>query len=208
MDSFLAIALSALSAYLIGSIPTSFIFAKTILGIDIRQAGSKNAGATNVFRVVGKLPGILTLVIDILKGVLVVTLVAGYSYRFIDTLDFQTYRAFLGFITVCGHIWPVFLKFRGGKGVATTLGVGIVIAPWVLLATICIWLAVFAVSSYVSLASVVSLTIFPIMCVLLDLGFSVTIFSVIICTMVIVKHKANIMRLVARQENKTHIFGK
>ena len=124
MISALVFIFSALLAYLIGSFPTSFIMAKTMKGIDIRQVGSGNAGATNVLRSVGKMPALVTLIVDIAKGIFVVTIAANFFYAFIDNIDYDFYRSFLGLAAICGHIWPVWLKFRGGKGVATTLGVG------------------------------------------------------------------------------------
>jgi Predicted membrane protein len=113
------IVLSLIAAYLIGSIPTAFIFAKFLKGLDIRKAGSGNVGATNAFRVLGKLPGILVLVIDIIKGLICTTLIAD----FLPVAWINIWRIVLGVVVVVGHNWTIFLNFKGGKGMATSLGV-------------------------------------------------------------------------------------
>lgn len=206
MVPYLALILSLISAYLIGSFPTSFIFAKVLKGVDIRQVGSKNAGATNVVRTVGKIPGILTLIIDILKGALVVTIVADFFYAYNIDLDYNFYRGLMALIVVCGHIWSVFLKFRGGKGVATTLGVGAALAAPVLLPVIGIWVLIFAMTSYVSLASIIALLSFPIFAAIFKYSFYTILFSSVICLISIYKHKENMQRLLKGEENKIKIF--
>jgi len=204
--SILAFIASAVLAYLIGSFPTSYILAKAMKGIDIRQVGSQNAGATNVLRTVGKLPAAITLVVDILKGVFAVTVVAKLFYSFGIDLVFEFYQGLIGLIVVCGHIWSVFLRFKGGKGVATTLGVGLGITPLALLPTVLIWVVVFSVSSYVSLASIISLMLFPFVACLANYSFYTVLFAVTICSLSIYKHKENIKRLLKGQESKTRIF--
>ena len=206
MFSYPALVFAVLSAYLIGSFPTSFIFAKLLKGIDIREVGSKNAGATNVVRTVGKFPGLLTLIIDVAKGVVAVTLVADYFYSFDIPLDYDFYRGLMALIVVCGHIWSVFLRFRGGKGVATTLGAGAAIAVPVLLPTIGIWVMIFAFTSYVSLASILALMAFPIIAAILNYPFYTVLFSAVICLISIFKHKENIRRLLKGEEIKTKLF--
>lgn len=199
--------ISGLISYLVGSFPTSYIMAKYIKGIDIRTAGSGNAGATNVLRVVGKIPALITLIVDILKGVLVVAVIAPITYPGLEDLfqrDF--YFGFMAFMVIAGHIWPVFLRFKGGKGVATTLGVGIGILPIALIPSLIIWVVVFFATSYVSLASIISLLSFPIAVIFTDYSFYTVLFSVIICGISIYKHKENIKRLLKGDENKTIIF--
>lgn len=208
MVSILMLVLSVIAAYLVGSFPTSFIMAKIFKGIDIRDVGSKNAGATNVLRAVGKLPAVITLIVDILKGVFAVTIVANFFYAFGIDLVYDFYRCLLGLVVVCGHIWPAFLKFRGGKGIATTLGVAIALAPKILLPTAVIWFLVFSLTSYVSLASILSLITFPIISAALGGSLYVTLLSVILCVISIYKHKENIRRLMRGEENKTRIFNK
>lgn len=206
MGSYIALILSVVTAYLVGSFPTSYIMGRFVKGIDIRDAGSKNAGATNVLRVVGKVPALVTLIVDIAKGFLVVTVIADYFYSFDSPFVYDFYKPLMGFVAIVGHIWPVFLKFRGGKGVATTLGVALGLAPSVLLPTLVIWVIVFGLKSYVSLASILSLISFPIFACVSNCSIYTTLFSVAICAIVIYKHKENIRRLMKGEENKTVLF--
>lgn len=205
--AYLALFVSVAIAYLIGAIPTSYLITRRLKGIDIRSAGSGNAGATNVLRVVGKAPAILTLVGDIAKGVVAVTAVVWIFYPFMaDLIRYDLYLGLMAFAVVSGHIWPVFLRFKGGKGVATTLGVGIAVAPLALLPTAVVWLVVFLLSRYVSLASVCALVAFPICMTFFDYSFFIVFFSVIICGIGIYKHRTNVERLLKGEENKTK-FG-
>ena len=118
METFLPIAFSCVIAYLVGAIPTGYWCGRLVKGIDIREHGSKNMGATNVFRVLGKGPGIIVLIIDICKGIIPIMVIAN-GFGFKDPL----LLVLAGVIAVAGHNWTVFLGFKGGKGVATTLGV-------------------------------------------------------------------------------------
>ena len=204
MISVPAFLLAVLTAYLLGATPTGFLMTRIFAGVDIRSAGSKNVGATNVYRVAGKLPGFLTLLIDIGKGVLVVTLVASFYYSFIPNIDYVFFRALLGLVAIFGHIWPVFLKFRGGKGVATTIGVMTIIAPIPLAISLLIWLAFFIPTNYVSLGSLAFGVSLPICAVIISEPFYVVIFCVIICMLNTYKHRENIKRLIKGQENKTN----
>ncbi len=198
--------LSCLMAYLIGSIPTGFLMTKMFVGVDIRNEGSKNVGATNVYRIAGKLPGLLTLIIDIAKGVVVATLMVDFFYRYLPDVDYIFYKTLLGLIVILGHIYSVFLKFKGGKGVATTIGVTGVITPLVLLASLAAWLIVFIPTNYVSLGSVAFGITLPISALLFDQPFYVVIFCVILCAINTYKHKDNIKRLLKNEENKTILF--
>ncbi len=201
--------LSGVIAYLIGSFPTSYIIAKYLKGIDIRSAGSGNAGATNVLRVVGKAPALITLLVDILKGVLAVAAIAPLSYIFLEkAMRKDFYFGFIALMAVAGHIWPVFLKFKGGKGVATMIGVGIASLPVSLILSLIVWLFVFMPTGYVSLASITAMLSFPIAVAAVDYSFYAVIFSVTICAIGIYKHSGNIKRLIKREEHKTVIFGK
>ena len=201
-----ALAVSLLLAYLIGSFPTSYILARVLTGSDIRQVGSKNAGATNVLRTVGKLPALITLIIDILKGLFVVTVLTRFFYAMEIDLIYECYQGLMGLTVVCGHVWPVFLKFRGGKGVATTLGVALGLTPLALIPSFIIWILVFYLSNYVSLASIMALLLFPVVACILNYPFYIILFSVAICSLSIYKHSDNIRRLLKGQENKTYIF--
>jgi glycerol-3-phosphate acyltransferase PlsY len=204
--SILSFSVSVVLAYLIGSFPTSFLLARAMKGVDIRQVGSKNAGATNVLRTVGKLPAFITLLVDILKGVLAVTVVARFFYSFGVDLVFEFYQGLIGLTVVCGHIWSVFLRFKGGKGVATTLGVALGITPLALVPTLVIWCIVFGLSSYVSLASIMALMFFPLIACLLGYDFYTVLFGVAICSLSIYKHRDNVKRLLKGEENRTKIF--
>ena len=208
MASVFAFIVSVLAAYLIGSFPTSYLAARILKGIDIREHGSKNVGATNVVRVVGKVPGFIVLIIDILKGVLVVTVIANFSYSFLEDLDFEFYRSLLGLIAICGHIWPVFLKFKGGKGIATTLGVVGVISPLLLALSGLLWIIVFSLTNYVSFSSILMAVSFPIFAVLLNRSIWVVLFTVAVCIITTYKHKPNIIRLLNKTESKIKLFNK
>lgn len=199
--------MSLLICYLIGSMPTSYLFGKALRGIDIRQFGSGNVGATNVFRVVGKLPGALVLIIDILKGLVCVTLIAKVFLRLGVLTDPQVYKLTLGLAAIIGHDWTIFLKFKGGKGVATSTGVLIGIAPNIFLLGLVVWIAVFLLKRYVSLASIISSVSVPILFSLLLYPIPYVIFSSLICAITVYKHLPNIKRLVRGEENKI-IFKK
>jgi glycerol-3-phosphate acyltransferase PlsY len=205
MMGILALLAAALSAYIVGSFPTSYLLTRAIKGTDIRTSGSGNAGATNVLRTVGKLPALVTLLIDMFKGAFAVLISGNFFYGYGVSLDYNFYRGLLALIVVSGHIWPVFLNFKGGKGVATAIGVGFVLAPNALWPALAIWIAVFMLSKYVSLASIISLVSFPIMAALMNTPLYIVLFSIAICGISIFRHKENIERLVNGRENKIRI---
>ncbi len=198
--------ISVIAAYLLGSIPTSFILTRLFAGTDIRAHGSGNVGATNVLRVVGKLPALATLIIDISKGVLAVTLLAQASYPFIKDIDYELARILLGLSAISGHIWTIFLKFKGGKGVATTIGVLAVLAPSIFIPSILVWLAVFVATNFVSTASLSFGLALPIFALIESKSVYLIIFSVTLCFINSYKHRANILRLIRGEEPKTYIF--
>ncbi len=194
-------------SYLIGSIPTAYIFGKILKGIDIRQHGSGNVGATNVFRVLGKKPGIAVLLLDILKGVVAVVLVS-------DLLGLTKviHLVILAAMVVCGHNWTVFLKFKGGKGIATSLGVLIgltikiaVIRP-VLIWVVLIWILCFLITRIISISSIIATTCLPIIMVLTNQEITIICLGIIFCLFVVLRHKANIRRLFAGQEPRVPLF--
>jgi glycerol-3-phosphate acyltransferase PlsY len=195
--------LSILVSYLIGAIPTAYIFGRVIKGIDIRQHGSGNVGATNAFRILGKGPGTVVLLIDILKGAIVTSLVADL-FGLTDPLA----RVFLGMVVVCGHNWTVFLNFKGGKGIATSLGVliGLTIAipsirP-VVINTVLTWIVLFLISGYVSLASISAAVALPLLTLAFPQPFAVVFLTIILCIFVVFKHRPNIARLLEGKESK------
>ncbi|HLF17669.1 MAG TPA: glycerol-3-phosphate 1-O-acyltransferase PlsY [Candidatus Omnitrophota bacterium] len=201
--------LGILLSYLLGSIPTAYIFGKLYKGIDIRQHGSGNVGATNVFRVLGKTPGIAVLLLDILKGVIAVSLAAD-----IVGMTKILERIVIAVFAVIGHNWTVFLRFKGGKGVATSLGVliGLTIKiaaiRWVLFWTVFMWVAIFLATGFVSAASILAAVTLPIAMVLTDQSFELVLMGVLFCLFVVFRHKANIKRLFAGQEHRVQLFSK
>ena len=151
-------------AYLLGNISTSYIIAKKMIGVDIRTQGSGIAGSSNVLRTLGKKAGAMTFVGDLLKGVLAVLIAKVIAS--ISGVDVAT-AGYLGVIgVVSGHNWPAFLGFRGGKGVATSLGSMIAINPILALSCFAIFLIIVAITKYVSLGAVVSISLSPIMMIL------------------------------------------
>lgn len=197
------------SAYLIGSIPTAVWWGKRFYGIDVREFGSGNAGATNTFRVLGKKAGIPVLIIDIVKGILATSLAFISPYVF-DSNQFVNLELGLGIAALVGHIFPVFAGFRGGKGVATILGVVICLTPFTSLLVLFVFLSVLIVSKYVSLSSMAAGLSFPLILnlVLKNTNETLMAFSVFVAVMLIVTHKKNISRLWKRQESKTYLFAK
>lgn len=196
-------------AYLFGSIPTAVWWGKRFYGIDVREFGSGNAGATNTFRVLGKKAGIPVLIIDIIKGGLATSLAFLSPYLF-DSNQFVNLELGLGIAALVGHIFPVFAGFRGGKGVATILGVVICLTPLTSLVVLFIFLSVLITSKYVSLSSMIGGLSFPLILHFMfhNTNDTLTIFSVFVAVMLIVTHKKNITRLWKRQESKTYLFAK
>lgn len=197
-------------AYLLGSIPTAVWLGKMKYGLDIREHGSKNAGATNTFRVLGKNAGIVVLLVDVLKGVLAVVIPFIFnSYEW--TNDHLIHlKIIAGILVVIGHIFPIFAGFKGGKGVATSLGVILGIQPQAALICIVIFLLVFIIFNYVSLGAIITSIAFPL---LVEFAFgndntSLTIFSIVLSSAVIILHHQNIKRLIAGNENKMNLFKK
>jgi glycerol-3-phosphate acyltransferase PlsY len=182
-----------LIAYLLGSIPCGILIAH-IYRIDICQVGSKNPGATNVLRTVGKKPALFTLLGDMGKGMAAVML--GKIF-----FSSPAMAAIMGLLAIIGHDWSIFSQFRGGKGVATSLGVFLILAPYPILLALLIWLGVLGISRYVSLASISAAVVLPIF-VFFFYGTGPLFFiSLLAALLLIFKHKANIQRLLAGTEN-------
>lgn len=196
-----------LIAYLLGSLPTSVWWGKAFYGIDVREFGSGNAGATNTIRVLGKRAGFPVLIIDILKGSLAVML-AFFSDFASGTGPFVNYQIALGVAAVIGHIFPVFAGFRGGKGVATLLGVALTMEPQVAGLALIVFLVVLSLFRYVSLASMSAGLSFPIILLTLFPGRPVSMiaFSIVVSILLIITHKKNIQRLLKKQEAKVNLF--
>lgn len=201
------IAFFLLAAYLIGSIPTSVWIGKLFYNIDVREFGSGNAGATNTFRVLGKKAGIPVLIIDILKGTAAVAL-AWWSGTDPASSEFTHLQLGLGIAALMGHIFPIFAGFRGGKGVATILGVVLCITPASCALALVIFLIVLFSTRIVSLSSMLAGLSFPVMLHLV-MGNSepiLTVFSVIVAALLLITHRKNIRRLIHREESKVRFF--
>ena len=198
-------------AYILGSIPSAVWVGKTFHGIDVREHGSGNAGATNTFRVLGKKAGIPVLLLDILKGALAINLVWLQSrYGQNDITPFTNLKLAFGFCAVVGHIFPIFAGFRGGKGIATLLGIVLAVHPPAAMCSLALFLLILITTKYVSLGSIFAGIAFPL---LISLVFktqvlSLVIFYSVVAVLIVVTHQKNIQRLLKNNENKTYLFGK
>lgn len=187
----------AILSYIIGCFSSGYFLGRAFKKIDIRVHGSGNSGATNAMRVMGTKLGVLTFLLDFIKGILGVLvgyLIAGFNGGLVG-----------GLFSVIGHDFPVFLGFKGGKGVATTLGAVAVLNFPAAIISISIWLIVMIVTRYVSLGSVIFLAITPIFTSIVGKGFNqgLLITTIILATLGIYRHKENIKRLIKGTENKT-----
>ena len=186
----------AICSYLIGSIPTAYIIGNLVKKIDIRNFGSGNVGATNVFRVLGARWGIITLILDMLKGFIPVYIV---KKIFNDSFNEQLIS---GAFVVIGHIFTIFLKFSGGKGVASAAGFLLAFTPIETIFTLIVFIAVFAITHIVSLGSIIAAISYPIIIFFFKHPMKLQIFSIILALLIIVKHKKNIERLIKGEEKK------
>ncbi len=206
MDILLEIT-GVIVAYLIGSIATAVWIGKKFYHIDIRTVGSKNAGATNTIRVLGLKPGLIVFVIDMLKGFTAVSL-GNFFGRNLTPDILIYYKILLGVCAVIGHIFPVFAGFRGGKGIATTTGVLIALFLNILPVVLGIFILVFCVWKYISLASVVTSICFPIVYIFSFVycgnafHLPLMIFACLVAIFVPITHRKNIKRLLAGTETK------
>lgn len=189
-------------SYLLGSVPTSYIIAKSIKGIDIRKYGSGNVGATNVLRTLGKRPALIALIIDILKGIAAVTVLSTFFYHYSRVIDYESFRILLGLAVISGHIWTLFLKFQGGKGVATSTGVLLILYPKVLGIAAIVWFITVVLTRYVSLGSILASVSLPITAAIMGKGIQTVLFAITLCIISSYKHRANIVRLMNREETK------
>lgn len=201
---------SILIAYLIGSIPTSVWWGRAFFGVDVRQHGSRNAGATNTFRVLGPRAGVPVLTIDILKGFLPVRILPNFSGLEPDTSPWMWFRVGLVAAAVIGHLYPVFASFKGGKGVATSLGGVLAVHPGAAAICVVVFALVFLLSRYVSLGSLAAALAFPLAVVIVFKEFSAVKigFAVALCVLVFYTHRENIMRLLRGEENRMTLAGK
>jgi glycerol-3-phosphate acyltransferase PlsY len=208
---FLASLLIAAAAYLLGSIPTGYLLVRIFRHEDIRTVGSGNIGATNVLRSGGKGLGAATFLLDMLKGCSAVWLGALLGALLMPTAPVRTAEAIAALVAVLGHMFPVWLRFRGGKGVATGFGVFLVAAPPAALAAIGVFFLVLFLSRYVSLASILGAASFPFFAWLLAQGSRPAIFiaaQFIVAFLIIAKHHANIRRLLAGTESQFSLHSR
>jgi glycerol-3-phosphate acyltransferase PlsY len=197
-------------AYLIGSIPTAVWYGNSFYGLDVRDYGSGNAGATNTFRVLGKKAGIIVMLVDILKGWIATSLVFVLAHFGLISSDHVIlYQILFGLAAVSGHIFPLYVNFKGGKGVATLLGMVLAIHWQAALICVLVFIIVFIISKYVSLGSMIASLAFPILLLLpffkgpdkpLLIIFGFAIFAAVVLT-----HQKNIIRLINGEENKAKI---
>lgn len=199
---------AVLLAYLIGSIPSAIWVSKWFFGVDVRDYGSNNAGATNTFRVIGKLAGFSVLFMDILKGWASVKLIT--TYFFTATLTQEVLinmQLAVGISAVLGHVFPLYEQFQGGKGVATLMGIILAINFQAAIGCVIIFLVIFLITNFVSLGAITAAFFFPIFTifVLKSNSPSLIYFSISISILVIITHKKNIERLLNGTENKMTI---
>ncbi|MGB4599094.1 MAG: glycerol-3-phosphate 1-O-acyltransferase PlsY [Trichlorobacter sp.] len=181
-------------AYLLGSIPTGLLLGK-LYGIDVRQQGSGNIGATNLYRTVGRRVGGITLLGDCLKGLLPVLLAWKLGMG-------EPMQAWIGLAAFCGHVFSIFLLFKGGKGVATALGVYLALAPLAVLGALLVFIILVAIWRYISLGSVVAAAVMPVVIWFRPHSPELLIATALISIIVIAKHHANIKRLLEGSESK------
>ena len=203
-------------SYLVGSFPTSIIVSKLAKGIDIREHGSGNAGGTNVMRVLGWKHGLLVIILDALKGVLAVVVIARLHYGNIPFEnatpfdDFTLVQIIAGVSAVIGHIWTVFAGFKGGKGIATALGMLVMIITVDILVAIGVFVIVVTISRYISLGSILGAIAVPLTLIIRENVFHVDIqsyntllpFVIALVLLVIFTHRKNVVRLINGNENK------
>lgn len=203
-------------SYLIGSIPTSIIVSRLNRGIDIRDYGSGNAGGTNVMRVLGWKQGVLVIILDALKGVLAVVVVARLHYGTMPFPnatpfdDFTLIQIIAGIAAIIGHVWTIFAGFRGGKGIATALGMLLMITTVDMLIAVGVFILVVSISKYVSLGSIVGAIAVPLTLIVRENIFNVNIpnystllpFVILVTLIVIFTHRKNVVRLINGNEHK------
>lgn len=191
LDFMVAAAIS----YLLGSIPNGLILGKTIWGVDLRQHGSKNIGATNAWRTIGKAGGISIFALDFLKGAI-------SAYLGLHLGGSELAGIICGLLAIAGHSWSVFLSFKGGKGVATGLGVIAALMPTVTLIVFAVWFAIVYFTGYVSLGSIIGAALVPILALFFGLHTEFLVLGLIAAAFIIFRHKSNIERLLNGTESK------
>lgn len=206
-------ALVVLVSYLLGSLNFSIIFSKGVVKKDIRESGSGNAGATNMLRTYGKKFALLTMLGDIIKvaiAIIIAFLIFGSPVKYLfasptDPTELQQimfYKQFGGFFCVVGHIFPVFFKFKGGKGVAACTGMVIMVDWRIALILFVIFVIIVAISKWISLGSITIAILYPVLLYVFYKNIIVTLIALIFAVMVVVAHRQNIKRILNKTENK------
>jgi len=197
MEDFVVPSGLILGAYLCGAIPTGVLLSKIVAGVDIRNYGSHNIGATNVYRTLGRRLGVLTLLGDVLKGFLPVYLI----YRITGA---ETWTAAAALATFTGHLYPVYLRFSGGKGVATALGVFLVLSPGILIFLLLIFVVIVFVFRYVSVGSIIAASAAPIIMYLVPYSYPTVyiVTATVMALMIVCRHKENIKGIIKKTESK------
>jgi acyl phosphate:glycerol-3-phosphate acyltransferase len=190
-------ALLVVAAYLIGAFPTSHVVARTVRGIDLREHGSGNLGATNAFRVLGWRAAMPIFVIDILKG-----FAPAFWFPQVDGTVSPLWALLYGTAAIIGHVFSVYVRFKGGKGVATGAGVFLALAPLAVLGGLVVWVGLVMLTGYVSLASIAAAALLPVFVVLTGAPTAVLILSLLLAAFVVIAHRANIGRLVRGEEHR------
>jgi glycerol-3-phosphate acyltransferase PlsY len=197
-------------AYLIGSIPTAVWVSKGVFGMDIREYGSGNAGATNTFRVLGPKAGSFVMLVDMIKGVMAVRLayLVGYYQNPDHLTQLVNLQIGLGLAAVVGHIFPIWAGFRGGKGIATLFGLVLAIQPLVAICCVGVFLLILFLTRYVSLSSIIASIAFPILILFIfnEPETFYRIFAIAVALMVVLTHQKNIFRLLNGNESKVPLF--
>ncbi len=197
-------------AYLIGSVPTAVWVSKLVFGIDIREHGSGNSGATNAFRILGKKAGAGVMLVDMLKGFLAVKL-ALFSPLLVRSEPFVNLQIFLGLAAFVGHIFPIWAEFRGGKGIATLFGMILSIQPIVAVSLVAVFFLMLFLTRYVSLSSITASIAFPLLIIFIFNNaeeLSYRLFAIATAFLVVLTHHKNISRLLSGNENKVPFFRK
>lgn len=200
-------------AYMFGSIPTAVWFGQAFYGVDVREYGSGNAGATNTFRVLGKKAGAIVMFVDIFKGWTATNLPYLLDSSLVgntNSTHFVNFQLALGVIAVLGHLFPLFAGFRGGKGVATLFGMVLAIHLPAAICCVSIFILCLIISHYVSLSSILAGFTFPISLALIFKTSvpSVMLYAIAICALILITHQKNIERLLKGHESKIYLFKK
>lgn len=199
--SVVAVLFVALGAYLLGSIPTGYLVGRA-KGVDIRAHGSGNIGATNAFRLLGKPAGIFVLLTDAAKGALAVLVLPGLANQWWPGTDLVTLRLIASLGAVLGHNYTCWLRFRGGKGIATSAGVLVALVPYAFLLTLAVFITVLLASRFVSLASVLAALALPAAAWITLAPTPILVLTAVLSLLAIWKHRPNIKRLIAGTEHR------